>query len=107
MGGRGNSGSRSNKVDSYREVPAKEQIVNFGNSDYMKEMVTYEGAQMPRKDARRIDKIKDDLGFLSYRAARTSLTEEQKSEQAQLQDELRKYGKKYNISVGFYLPGGR
>lgn len=83
------------------------RVVNFGNAAYMEETVTYNGARMPRKEARRIDKIKDDLDFLAYRAARMPLTEAQQAEQKQLQDELRKYGRKYNIPVGFYLPGGR
>ena len=84
-----------------------ERVVNFGNAAYMEETVTYKGVQMPRKEARRIDKIKDDLDYLAYRAARMPLTAEQEAEQRQLQDELRRYGRKYNIPVGFYLPGGR
>ena len=89
------------------KAPASEQVVNFGNGAYMKEMVTYKGVEMPREEARRIDKIKDDLSYLSYRKARTPLTEQQKAEEKQLEDELRRYGRKYNIPVGFYLPGGR
>lgn len=84
-----------------------ERVIDFGNAAYMEETVTYEGVQMPRKEARTIDNIKNDLSFLAYIKARVSLTEEQKTEEKRLQDELRRYGRKYNIPVGFYLPGGR
>ena len=82
-------------------------VVDFGNGAYNTEMVTYEGVSMERRDARRIDKIKDDLGFLSYRSARTSLSEAELKQQKELQSELRRYRDKYGISVSWYLPNAR
>lgn len=91
------------------QTTSGERVVNFGNGSYMKETVSYKGVQMTREEARRIDKIKDDLGFLSYRSARTPLTEAQVKEREELENELRRYRKKYGNEIGgsMYLPGGR
>lgn len=99
--------AREGVMELYRAKPKKVGKMENWHSKAGEEEVKYEGVRMPRKEAKRIDKIKGDLGYLSYRGARTSLSESEKAEREKLQNELRKYGKKYNISVGWYLPGGK
>lgn len=85
------------------------RMENFGNASVMEETVKYgrEGVSMPRKDAKRIDQIKGDLGALSEAFVRRGLTEAERKERETLQNELRKYRDKYKINVSKYLPGGR
>jgi len=93
------------------QTTSGERVVNFGNGSYMKEIVSYKGIQMPREDARRIDKIKDDLGYLSYKVGNYNagqgfpLSEQEKQQRTDLENELRRYAKKYgDIGASWYLP---
>lgn len=91
---------------------SSEAVVDFGNGAMQKEIVTYKGVKMERQEARRINSIINDLGYLAYRAvnasyAGNSLSEQEIQEQERLQNELRRYRDKYGISVGRYLPGGK
>lgn len=98
---------QNKKEADKKNAQEKQKIENFGNSGYKKEIVTYEGKKMPREEAKRIDKIKDDLGYLSYRSAKGELSQADKDKKSELQKRLRTYGKKYGISVARYLPGGK
>ena len=72
------------------------------------EMVTYQGAQVEKQDAKKIDRIIEDLQFIAYKEANKPLNDVDIDIRRQLENELRHYGKKYNdLAVGWWLTGGK